>query len=246
MKRCLLLATAMVILATNAWVLVSAHRNQRQPVGGTLRLTERELALAEFPAESTVTILRLQWDVPSESSRWNRLAVWLNAAKLAELGFDCHVPVDDPDARRHYGSLTPRPAFIVLEFEGDAWRQAPPDRKSRTRLFAVDAGCDALPLRARYADTNRYAMVRGTVRLVFEDRNPDDAVSSRMPRLGGSIETLMPSAIFVPQPHRRALAEFRRPEPRPPEDRGQPPRYAVTVSWGAHYEPWVRDVVRLP
>ena len=54
-----------------------------------------------------------------------------------------------------------------------------------------------------------------------------------------------PHQIFVPPPHNKALLSRRRGD-RPQEQEDKEPRYAVAVSWGHDYEPWVRGVRLLP
>lgn len=244
MRRVLVLTAVAVVLAANAWTLIAAWRNRSAPSGGTVELTERELRLVEVPWESTATLLELRWDVVSDPPEDRGPPAWLDAAKLAELGFDCTVPVDSPGARAHYASAPPAVVFLVLEYEGDAWRQAPPDRRAKTRLFVVDAGRDARQLRDRYPDPERHVIARGVVRLSVQRRRPADGVRLARPRLQGRIETVLPSRIFVPQPYSRALEEFRHRGPPGPE-REEQPRFAVTVSWGSNYEPWVHGVRRL-
>jgi hypothetical protein len=245
MRRVLLLTAAAVVLAANAWALIAAWRNRSDSRGGTVELTERELHLGEMPWESTATLLELNWDVLSDVPKEGGPPAWLDAAKLAELGFDCTVPVDGPNAKEHYASMPPAAVFVVLEYEGQAWRQARPDRPRKTRLFAVDAGRDAGVLRDRHPDAKRHVITRGVVRLSYQEQSIPDGTRLATPRLQGWIQTVLPNQIFVPQPYSRALEEFRHRGPPMPEPEEGEPRFAVTVSWGADYEPWVRGVRRL-
>ena len=242
MRRVLVLTAAVVVLAANAWTLIVTWRNRGGPSGGTMELTERELRLVQVPWESTATSLELSWDI-LESPGGRRRPAWLDATKLEELGFDCNLPVDSPNAKEHYTSMPPMLVFVVLEYEGEAWRQARRgDPEPETRLFVVDVGRDARRLRDRYADTKSHVITRGVVRLLYQERSPEDGALLATPRLRGRIETVLPSQIFVPRPHSRVLEEFRHrgpPAPEPPEGE---PRFAVTVSWGSNYEPWVHGV----
>ena len=253
MKRALVLAAAAaVVLASNAWVLISARRNQTDARGGAVELTERELRLPPMIGDSTAILLELKWDAYSsapedeKSPQWLRLPEWLNAAKLAELGFDCSWPVTNPDARDHYSSLPSALVYLVLEYEGEVWKSARPDRRSKSRLFAVDAGRDARRLREKHTDTARYIITRGVVKLFFQERDFRDETPLAQPRLRGRIETVLPHQIFVPPPHNKALLSLRRRGDRPQEQDDKEPRYAVAVSWGHDYEPWVRGVRLLP
>jgi hypothetical protein len=244
MRRTLILATVGVVLVANAWVLIAARQNRREPRGGTVELTERELRLAPMLGESTVTLLNLAWDVLSEKPRDQGPPAWLDGKKLAELGFDCAIPVTSPTARRHYGSMSARPVFLVLEYEGDAWQQAHAQRKTTTRLFIVDAGRDARNLRQRYPDTARHILARGVVRPFLQDREGPADTLLAVPRLRGWVQVL-PGQIFVPRPHSRLLEKFQSHDLSGREEAEREPRFAVTVSWGANHEPWVTAVRQL-
>jgi hypothetical protein len=242
MRRVLVLTAAAVVLAANAWSLIAAWRNGSGASYSSMELTERELRLVQVPWESTATLLEVRWDVISEPPRYRGPPAWLDATKLSELGFDCTVPVSSPNAKEHYASMPAAPIYLVLEYEGEAWRQACRDREPKTRLFVVDAGRDARGLRDRYADAERYIVVRGVVRLSYQKRGFPDGTPLATPRLQGRIESILPSQIFVPQPFSRRLEGFRHrgpPAPEPPEGE---PRFAVSVSWGSNYEPWVHGV----
>jgi len=254
MRRVLVLTAAAVVLATNAWTLIAAWRNRSGPSGGTMELTERELRLVQVPWESTATSLELRWSVaPGKSAVEGTLIAgsWLDATKLEELGFDCSVPVDSPNAKEHYTSMPRMLVFVVLKYvvEGEGWWQAGRgDPEPETRLFVVDAGRDARRLRDKFADTKRYVITRGVVRLSYQEHSIPDGIPLPKPRLQGEIVSVLPSDIFVPRPHSRVLEEFRHrgpPTPEPPEPPEGEPRFAVTVSWGSNYEPWVHGVRRL-
>ena len=239
MRRALLWTAVGIVLLANAWIVVLAWQNRREPRGGTIELTERELHLVPMLGESTVTLLNLEWDVLSEKSREKGPPGWLDDQKLTELGFDCAIPVTNAIARQHYGSMSAAPVFLVLEYQGAAWRQAQAQRKTRTRLFVVDAGRDARSLRERYPDPTRHIVARGLVRPYLQDREGSDDTPLTVPRLRGWVQTILPGQIFAPRPHSRLLAPFRSNDLSGREEEEREPRFAVTVTWGANYEPWV-------
>jgi hypothetical protein len=245
MRRALIWIAAGVVVVANAWALLAAWQNRRDPRGGTVELTERELRLVSMPGESTVTMLDLKWDVLSEKPQEKGPPRWLDEKKLAELGFDCAIPVTSPIARQHYGSIAATPVFLVLEYQGEAWRQAHAQRKTTTRLFVVDAGRDARRLRERYPDTARHILARGLVRPFYQDREGHDDTLLAVPRLRGWIQVVSPGQIFVPRPHNRLLEQFQSHDLSGGEEAVREPRFAVTVSWGANYEPWVTAVRQL-
>jgi hypothetical protein len=54
--------------------------------------------------------------------------------------------------------------------------------------------------------------------------------------------TLLPGQIFVPRPHSRLLRQFQSHDLSGQGEPEREPRFAVTVSWGSNYEPWVAAV----
>ena len=242
MRRVLLAGAVAVVLAANLWGVLQAGRNQKAPRGGSLELTERELRLLPMAAESTATMLRLNWNVAGTGEEQLRAPDWLDRQRLIELGFDCSVAVTNPSARRHYTSLPSRPVYLAVEYAGEAWRKAGAKAQARSRLFVVDAASDADRLRERYPDVQHHTICRGLVRLSFRERDRD-GTSLSTPRIEGRVEGLRPGEIFVPLPHSRALGRLDRPGFDRP--RGSPqnePRFAARVCWGANYEPWVETV----
>lgn len=241
MKRPLFWIAVGVVLVANGWVSMTAWQQRRNNAGGTLKLTERELSLVPMPGESTVTLLNFEWDASSDQPQPEMLPEWLDDRKLVELGFDGSVPLNHPLAGRYYRSISARSVFLVLEYQGDAWRETAARRRTTTRLFVLDAGRDPGPLRERYSDRGRYVLVRGLVKPVFLERERPDGPPLEVPRLRGRVLSLLPAAIFVPWPHSQPLRPFLHDELER-EDPAREPRYAVTVSWGVHHEPWVTMV----
>jgi hypothetical protein len=244
MKRVLWLAAALVVLVSNAWVLVSASWNRGDAIGGTVELTERELRLQPLAGDSTAFVLELRWDVDANEPDDDGAPGWLNTAKLQELGFDCRVPVDSPHAREHYRSLPPAWVYVVLEFDGGAARK--PGRRRPTRLVAVDVGHDPGQLRTRYPDLGRHIISRGVVKPFLKGRATLDGRPLSNPRLSAQIQSLQPTTLFVPPPHHRVLQDLRRHDDAKSAHEQNQPRYAATVSWGRRYEPWIRNIRLLP
>jgi hypothetical protein len=246
MRRGLICAAAGIVLAANAWVLVSVSRNRSHDPGGSLELTERELALPERIGESTALFLQVEWDTLPAGAQGQRPPAWLDAPKLTELGFDCSVPVTHPGAQDHYRRMTAAWFFLVLEYAGPAWKQAAADRESATRLFVVDAGRDPRRLREKYPDTARHAIARGVVSPFLREAAVAEGKPAEPPRLQAWVAELLPGQVFVPSPYNRTLEGLRPQGASGRRPRGAEPRFAVTVSWGANYEPWVSGVRLLP
>ncbi|MBI4659002.1 MAG: DUF4824 family protein [Verrucomicrobia bacterium] len=258
MKRTLAIVAALLVAAANTSVLISVSRNRSEAVGGSVELTERELSLPPMIGESTAIFLELEWDSLSSQPEERGEPDWLDAPKLSELGFDCTMPGSDAAAKEYYGALPARLTFVVLEYEGEAWKKARPNRKRNTRLFVVDAGRDPQSLRQKHSDASRYIITRALVTVFVHEQvrkeegtrfepgmPPRQPARPQSPR--GRIAAILPRQIFVPFPHGRALGALRRRgEPSLENESDREPRFAVGVSWGKHFEPWVTNLRRLP
>lgn len=250
--RPLILAAAALVLplfVLRDWLAV--RDNRREPESSRLVLRPGEVHRVEMPGESSVVLLRWNWDTDSGEARNRHRPVWLDPAKLESLGFDCRVPPDAPFAEKHYGSQLPREVVLVL-------RQSPSnalesgEESEAAPLKVVDAGLDPSALRLRYPDSHTHALVRGTVRPGIHRNSPQNS-TERHPRiLGGWILSLRPDVVFVPAPLGRLLPAHTQkrttnPEPRENADARQsssppPEPWSVTVAWGRNLEPWVVDV----
>lgn len=241
MKRSVLVSLAfLVVLVGNVGVLLHTMRNRGEAAGGTLELTEREASLMWMPSESTVRLLQLRWDCPRREGEPHGPPAWMDAAKLTSLGFDCSVAVTDPKAHDHYGAMARREALVVLEYQGAAWKASmQSNRLHATRLFAIDAGRELTALRSLYPDPTRYAIVRGTVKPVYQDRRWGGDGALDTPRLTGWIQALEPIQVFLPRPFLPGIRPRNERHQDRPEGDNNPPRYAVTICWGANQEPWV-------
>lgn len=247
MKLLSLLSAAALVLLTDAFVLIGVSRN-RSATTEEIELTERELPLQAPGEDNTGVSLRLThigaiglgWQPSAEK------AGWFDQAKLAEIGFDVRVPLTDPAAEIRYRDVLPRDAFVVLEYGGPAWEEWVQQQaevptwnpRNQTHLIAIDAGRDPIALRRKYPDPAKYLVVRTVVSLVYQttwDANKHQRIPPKF--LHGEIQTIAPNEIHVPLPEAGALSGL-------PVDR-RTPRYAVTLRYGTHYEPWVVKIRRL-
>lgn len=123
------LASAGLVVLTNAFVLIGVAYNRASEPEAEITLTERELPLsyeAFQSEENTELALRLHWQSPAH--RWQALMFesrlepdWFDQAKLEAVGYDCSLPLSDPSAEQYYDKMLPREAFVVLEYGGQAW-----------------------------------------------------------------------------------------------------------------------------
>jgi hypothetical protein len=105
------------------------------------------------------------------------------------------------------------------------------EKKSASRLFAVDAGLDPQVLRQHYTDRSRIVICKGVVAFYY---SPSLEGSSG---LEAYIESINASSLHVPKPWSKTLADlsYRR-------STGDKPRYQVQLVYGSRYEPWVESV----
>jgi hypothetical protein len=259
MRKGLLVAVAVVLVA-NAWALALVARNRSGSPDATLQLTERELRLPPAGTEETGVVLWLEWQRPRDAGARAAEYAWFDRAKLASLGFDCHVPPDSADAAAYYRSarLLAREVYAVFEYRPDEVRAAPDvpavsrdgvasppldaaDLARLPRLVPVDAGTDPSALRARYPDRARFLVAPAIARAVYLDAR----ATGGQPRLTGQFGAVLPEQIFVPREHAALLARLQAgaaPDEQPWMRLTHDPRYRVTLRYGRNLEPWVTAV----
>lgn len=184
---------------------------------------------------------------------YNGAADWLSTAKLESLGFDLSLPAEVDDRKRVHSRQLPKEVFVVLELDGPAYQFALQraqqaaeqaskvdqqkkavqrlvrERTANSRLFAVDAGKDIAMLRAQYPDRERYAIVRGSVRMQW--------LSGKSPRWGGYIAEIANDRVHVPLEFQPAIQMPQTPRGESRSDAGVP--FQATVAFGKRLEPWI-------
>jgi hypothetical protein len=239
MKRPALWLAILLVLVTDAVVLVGAWRNRSGAPSTVIELTERELLLNAPAEENSGVSLRLNW-----IGQWYFGAntnKWFDHAKLAELGFDTSLPPNDAAAEIHYRHVLPRQAFIALEYDGEAWQSWLSQQRELTKivgnvgdenspsshLVAVDTAADPARLFERYPDRKKYLVVRGVVRLMLNRTR--DTQGHGYAFLQGTVTEILPGEIHVSLPLARLLAK-------------PPKHYTVGLAYGKYFEPWVVSV----
>jgi hypothetical protein len=273
-RRTALVAGLTLITASNMVALGGAAYNRDGEPESTLILTQRELrppfAWVDSKENSGLA-LQLRWRVVPSSSPTGRsylynsegggAPAWLDAPKLASLGFDTKVSTGSPHAR---GNSTdqrqlPRDVLVVLELDGPAYQEALEratqaakdveaknergngrkeaqdimDRESRlnSRLFAVDVGLDRDSLRRKFPDRTKYAIVRGQVRPTWSQGGEAG---------GGFIDSLSAASVNVPLHMRGAL------EGVTPVNFGQHAEegkhFEAGLAFGRRLEPWLVSI----
>jgi hypothetical protein len=243
MRRPGILLAAALVLAADAFVLVSAARNHSGAPVEAIELTERELRLVRPQREGTALFLRLAWEPAPGRFKFEDGPGWFNQAKLEELGYDCRLPLTDPSAPAHYEAMPAKEAFAVLEYNQAAWGEEGEGRSLWSRLLAVDAGRDLALLRKKYPDTRRVLIVPSLVRLIYQAKwEPNVRRYAPGAFLRGSIGQMLVGEISVPPSERRVLESLRQTTYdyfATPEARARGPRYSAVLYYGKNYEPWI-------
>jgi len=243
-----------IVVVANSVILWSVFDNRRGEPDALVTLTEREWQLATVSERNTAR--ELNWTA-ARFAYWQGLP-WLDAAKLAALGFDTSMPPSAEHADAFYNRQLPPSVFAVYEFDGDAWKKALDERRSAaanqqqaspnlakaaadlieserisgSRLVPIDAGRDPDALRRAYPVRSRFIVLPAVVNIhVGFGRRTPPASAPRF--LGGSVRAVT-TTLVVPREFRAALerADTR------PRDRGEP-RYSVTIAYGRRHEPWI-------
>ena len=251
-----------ILFLVNAIALGGAAWNRSQ-VESQLRLSERELEVPytyQVDREDSGTWVSLDWRVVQQAPkasdepfvfaygdfRYN--PAWLDAKKLAALGFKLDAPRSS-DASRSWREHE-RTVVLVLELNGPAYardlaqvrdfvamhpsadnNKMLREREQETsRLFAIDAGLDADVLRRAYPDRARYALVPARVAMHWNrEKNGAWTAVGNLP--GPRVTQIHLS---------RAQAETLSPALAVLRSYGKTvPGFDVELAYGRRLEPWV-------
>ena len=134
-----------LIVVTNLAILAAAGWNRRGEPTVELLLTERELTMPvarqdkDTGLELSLVMTHEPPGVLRRTARWKRYELssvdygWLDHAKLLELGFRIDLDPTHPDAAEHYSHAMPRRAYVVLEYDGEAWNRWISGREQQVR-----------------------------------------------------------------------------------------------------------------
>lgn len=275
-SRRLFAASAVFILVVNVIVVVGAIGNRSGSPEAAIRLTERELPRIHTESrENSAMSLQLDWsvlDAASDNSvvgRWGSPA-WFGVEKLRELGFREDAIANAGRRGPAYKHPVDKSAFIVLEYDGEAYREAV--RRAEAALADAAAacadGCGEGPVRDRLegaekglahlqnAASRLFAIDAGRdanrLRAAYPDRSrfiiTSGVVAIRgadQGKASGRINRLSVAAIHVPLQFKRILDAIPFRTTRHYRNASaNPPRYAVELAYGGRREPWVQAVHR--
>ena len=249
MKKPLMWIAVGWVVAANLIVMLHVWRNRTQPPEAVVELTERGLRLEERDEDQSAVFLRpaLQAARVPGAFRPDRGPAWLDTAKLQELGYhlDPAASQNPEDSRLRF--MPGKAVFVVLDSAPPATAgKEPAEQAARVFLPAVDAGLEPAPLRAKYADTHRYVIINAVIRPWVERHYDENGRPQEPVKLRGIIDMVAVPRIHVPPRFGRFFEPFGRQSsethlfPHGGEERQ--PRYAVTLAFGRHYEPWITAV----
>jgi hypothetical protein len=178
--------------------------------------------------------------VVRRTARWKRYELpsvdygWLDRDKLLELGFRVDLDPTHPDAAEHYSHAMPRRAYVVVEFDGEAWnrwisRRGEQVRKLRREVEEGTAEARALADAEAVLAADRTMRSRlfpvdagidaGALQRHYGDRRRHAVVAglirpkvvqpeNGVPTLSGEVLELVVSRVHVPRKLRRHLEAF--------------------------------------
>ena len=277
-----LVAGAALILITNAIALIGVAYNRRSPPESLLHLTQREVRPSYAPwgvRENSGMAVAVQWRLASGEGEdlsdrglgyqpYGGAPVWLDEAKLRELGFDVSEAKDTDRGSRFYAKQLPKEALLVLEYDGPAYQRS----LQRAREYAVrqeelrlaNPGNKEFEERAKRASEYVQHEERDNSRLFVIDAGRDASALrgkypdpsryaivhgrvrpyvgrvAQKPKLTGYVSELGINEINVPKPFRAVFEGTS--EQRFASYPTWP--YEVTVAIGARLEPWIAAASR--
>ncbi len=259
MRRGWILAIVLVVVF-NVIILVGVALNRTGEPDAAIVLTERELPIGYTPEENTGILLQLSWGRDWQGPEWldaDKLeelgfdcSVPVEAA-TEELYYDKQLPREafvvlelEGDAWARWLEEQEREiAELAAEVErGEATQEQlerrrgslEVERKTRSRLHAIDADADPLELRSRYPDRGRFIVVPAVIDIRVDREWDSETERMGPPELRGWIRRILVDHIHVSRAHREIFEPFRE-----NPNRSEGPRYRVTVAFGSRYQPWI-------
>jgi hypothetical protein len=265
-----------LIVLTNAIALGGVWWNRSAPPDSALTLSERELGLPWRSLrlmENSGLALNLNWRVAGrEAGEFasgytlnGGTPEWLDAAKMAALGFPLDTAQPDGERRQHARRL-PREVILVMELAGPAWQRALEKARENAARHAAAAAASVnskeFAARAKGAQnaliqeentSSRLFVIdagldAGALRQKYPDRNRflllHGTVRPTMHSQGGNttqatgyVSRVGNGQINVPHALREPLESLR--------GQGEPGggnRFTATLLVGQRLEPWLVDV----
>ena len=275
-SRWLFVLGFIILVATNILVLTGVASNRSGEPETLITLTERELRLPykTFKSENSGLSLRLSWrglrrDADNKVDTnygCGQATPWLDNEKIEELGFDINDYINWNDHSTYYKVAIPKEVFIVLEYNGDAYREdmkrAERELEKQRSRFELNTDNEKLRIELESAEkslgneriTNSRLFpidagldpqkLRGT----YEDRTQFIIVKGlislrknhkkKSKAVCGYIENINVENIHVSLKNRKVFDSL----PVKNKSKLGPPRYEVDLAYGSRFEPWIVSV----
>lgn len=274
-------AALLLVAGVNVFVLLRVAANRRGEPGSSLSLTEREMPVAFVSpsSESSGVALRIRVEhwVPMAAGSYTPDPAldplcWLDARKLAELGFRVDIPSTLEEAELSVRRQLPRRAYAVLEHGGRAWEAykkgigerfglADPDVSTMTPLAVADGSDKRMADRELRYGSRLFVVDVGTDPVALRARYPERNVYQVVPaKVHAHLERHAPWTKCTTETCRmrgtvtllidevsvpRQLQQYLPHEGRArpgSDERTAAPRYEVVMRSGSRHEPWIEDI----
>ena len=265
-----------LIVLTNAIALGGVWWNRSATPDSALMLSERELGRPWRSLrlmENSGLALNLNWRVAGrEAGEFTSgytvnggTPEWLDAAKMAALGFPVDAARPDGERRQHVHQL-PREVILVMELAGPAWQHALEKARENAGRHAAAAaanvGSKQFTARAKQAtdelareensNSRLFVIDAGLDARLLREKYPDrnrflllhgtvrPSMHSRgnsTPQATGYVSRVGNGQIHVPHALRESFESLR-----PPGEPGGGDRFTATLLVGQRLEPWLAEV----
>lgn len=273
-SRGLFILGFVLLILTNIIVLAGVYINRSGEPESMIILSERELPTGYHGLEENSGIdLDIEWRTPLKKSDdpnfyygyYDRSPAWLSQAKLEELGFDIARKLKE-EKDVYYYDVNPREVFIVLEYDGVAYRDALERAQGEfeKRKASFQASDDDKEQRQKYEEAERilkeeresrtklFAMDAGLdpeeLRAIYKDRSryiiAKGLITYYMQRnkdgvdVSGHIRRLSVGKVHVSRTLRQELLASASAEEMVRNNR-LPAHYRVQLAYGSRFEPWI-------
>jgi hypothetical protein len=274
-SRILFSLGVILLVTTNIVVLAGVTANRSGAPESLLSLSERELQLPySLKKENSGLALRVVWRTlgkdQHEGSHYDHdNPAWFDSEKLKELGFKPDESFKSNEKEKTYKKAIPQEVFIVLEYNGDLYREA---LRRAEVTFAKEEGLykansgdkklhDAFQsaeerLRHERVTKSRLFVIdagldQRKLRDTYKDRTrfiitkgvvePSYTYVNTLKEVSGHITELSVDTLHVPL-NQREIFDTLLTQDKSKRDAFRPPRYEVKIAYGSRLEPWIMSV----